>query len=227
MNNINNIHPPNQVEAQAITTSKWDTLDPVAPEPPSFSMAPDYGSDAAGAATDDPASKRSRLREIELKIVQYQDELESGERSLKPGWTIGQQTEHYRRKLMRKDTTSGPDASDSPLSSQTRRSADYGKRSASPTPSSSSSSVVRKASASKRAKRSPSPYAAAVPSSKRRSRSPHAKRYGRDSASPPSKSSRFVQTSDSSKYYMQLIACVSVLLFSQIEARSVPITKFR
>lgn len=193
-----NIHnPQNQVEAQAITTSKWDTLDPVAPEPPSFSMASDYGGDATGtAATDDPASKRSRLREIELKIVQYQDELESGERALKPGWSIGQQTEHYRRKLMRKDTTSSGDAADSPLSSQAKRTVDYAKRSASPTPSS-SSSTVRKSTLAKRAKRSPSPaYAAASTassssSSKRRSRSPHAKRYVRDSTSPPtSKSSK-------------------------------------
>lgn len=50
--------------------------------------------------------KRSRLREIEVKIVQYQDEIESGQRSLKPGWTMNQQLEHYRRKLMRKDVFS-------------------------------------------------------------------------------------------------------------------------
>lgn len=46
--------------------------------------------------------KRTRLREIELKIVQYQDEIESGSRSLKPGWSMHQQIEHYRRKLMKK-----------------------------------------------------------------------------------------------------------------------------
>lgn len=46
--------------------------------------------------------RRARLREIELKAVQYQDELESGQRTLKSGWSIQQQVEHYRRKLLRK-----------------------------------------------------------------------------------------------------------------------------
>lgn len=93
-----------KIEAQAITTSKWDTLDPVAPEPPSIST--DYSNDGSfddGMSNED---KRTRLREIEVKIVQYQDELESGQRSLKPGWTMNQQLEHYRRKLMRKDSLS-------------------------------------------------------------------------------------------------------------------------
>ncbi len=34
--------------------------------------------------------------------MQYQDELESGQRALKSGWNISQQVEHYRRKLLRK-----------------------------------------------------------------------------------------------------------------------------
>jgi hypothetical protein len=46
--------------------------------------------------------RRARLREIELKAVQYQDELECGQRTLKSGWSIQQQVEHYRRKLLRK-----------------------------------------------------------------------------------------------------------------------------
>lgn len=46
--------------------------------------------------------RRTKLREIEVKAVQYQDELESGQRSLKSGWTVPQQVEHYRRKLLRK-----------------------------------------------------------------------------------------------------------------------------
>lgn len=93
---------PDQIEAQAITTSKWDTLDPVAPEPPSFvdySNDDDSSDDNSRSFDDD---KRSRLRQIEVKIMQYQDELESGARSLKAGWTINQQCEHYRRKLTKK-----------------------------------------------------------------------------------------------------------------------------
>lgn len=46
--------------------------------------------------------KRLKLREIEVKAVQYQDELESGQRTLKSGWSVTQQVEHYRRKLLRK-----------------------------------------------------------------------------------------------------------------------------
>lgn len=34
--------------------------------------------------------------------MQYQDELESGRRSLKSGMTIQSQVEHYRKKLIRK-----------------------------------------------------------------------------------------------------------------------------
>lgn len=46
--------------------------------------------------------RRNKLREIEVKAVQYQDELESGQRALKTGWTLPQQVEHYRRKLLKK-----------------------------------------------------------------------------------------------------------------------------
>lgn len=34
--------------------------------------------------------------------MQYQDELESGRRSLKQGMTIQTQVEHYRKKLIKK-----------------------------------------------------------------------------------------------------------------------------
>lgn len=46
--------------------------------------------------------RRTKLREIEVKAMEYQDELESGSRSLKSGWSVPQQVEHYRRKLLRK-----------------------------------------------------------------------------------------------------------------------------
>lgn len=46
--------------------------------------------------------RRAMLREIELKVMQYQDELECGTRKTKTGWTIGQQVEHFRRKLMKR-----------------------------------------------------------------------------------------------------------------------------
>lgn len=77
-------------------------MDPVAPEPPSLSEVSNDDSLDAADIRDFDEEKRTRLREIEVKIVQYQDELESGSRTLKPGWTIHQQIEHYRRKLMKK-----------------------------------------------------------------------------------------------------------------------------
>jgi U2-associated protein SR140 len=46
--------------------------------------------------------RRAKLREIELKVMTYQDQLESGERSLKPNCSLAQQVEHYRKKLLRK-----------------------------------------------------------------------------------------------------------------------------
>ena len=45
--------------------------------------------------------RRARLREIELKVMQYQDELESGKQSTKPGWTISEQVEQFRKKIMK------------------------------------------------------------------------------------------------------------------------------
>ncbi|EEC04956.1 hypothetical protein IscW_ISCW004896, partial [Ixodes scapularis] len=47
--------------------------------------------------------RRAKLREIELKVMKFQDELESGRRPRKPGLTISAQVEHYRQKLIKKD----------------------------------------------------------------------------------------------------------------------------
>ena len=46
--------------------------------------------------------RRLKLREVELKVVAYQDDLESGQRSVKTGYTLQEQVQHYRAKLMRK-----------------------------------------------------------------------------------------------------------------------------
>uniref|UniRef100_G3QBW7 Zgc:163098 n=1 Tax=Gasterosteus aculeatus TaxID=69293 RepID=G3QBW7_GASAC len=47
-------------------------------------------------------SKRKRLRELEVKVMKTQDELESGKRTRKSGMSIQQQVEHYRNKLLQK-----------------------------------------------------------------------------------------------------------------------------
>lgn len=88
---------PQQVEAQAITTSKWDTLDP--PDPPKFYSSDDDSEDDNSQTYSD--EKRQKLREIELKAIQYQDELESGKRRLEPGWTVAEQVEYFRKRLLK------------------------------------------------------------------------------------------------------------------------------
>ncbi|KAJ1111316.1 hypothetical protein NDU88_008652 [Pleurodeles waltl] len=47
--------------------------------------------------------KRAKLREIELKVIKFQDELESGKRPRKSGQSIQEQVEHYRDKLLQRE----------------------------------------------------------------------------------------------------------------------------
>lgn len=90
---------PEQVEAQAVTTSKWDALDP--PEAPKFFNNSSDDEDDDDALSFDEI-KRKKLREIEVKTMQYQDALESGEVECKLGLTVPEQVEHYRKRLLKK-----------------------------------------------------------------------------------------------------------------------------
>lgn len=147
---------PLQVAHQAITTSKWELLqDPVAPEPPKISAICNYAeSSDSDNSKDDNEAKRRKLREIELKICEYQDELESGERQLKSGWSVKQQVEHFRRKLLKKAEKNDSDSqSDRYTSSSSKREVDSSER---------KSKRLRKSPSSERdryqrSKRSPSP----------------------------------------------------------------------
>ncbi|XP_068136871.1 U2 snRNP-associated SURP motif-containing protein isoform X3 [Hyperolius riggenbachi] len=47
--------------------------------------------------------KRAKLREIELKVMKFQDEIESGKRPKKSGQSIQEQVEHYRDKLLQRE----------------------------------------------------------------------------------------------------------------------------
>lgn len=107
---------PQQVAHQAITTSKWELLQeapPVAPEPPRISSICDYSSDSDNDSKEDSEERRKKLREMEVKIYEYQDQLETGDRQLKSGWTIKQQVEHFRRKLMKKAEKNDSDSQSS------------------------------------------------------------------------------------------------------------------
>ncbi|KAM3600808.1 uncharacterized protein V6R79_002768 [Siganus canaliculatus] len=57
-------------------------------------------------------SKRKRLRELEVKVMKIQDELESGKRPVKSGMSIQQQVEHYRKRLLQKEFESDEDKND-------------------------------------------------------------------------------------------------------------------
>ncbi|XP_022821990.1 U2 snRNP-associated SURP motif-containing protein [Spodoptera litura] len=51
---------------------------------------------------EEQALKRETLREIEVRVLKYADELEAGVRGRRPGLTAAQQIQHYRRKLIKK-----------------------------------------------------------------------------------------------------------------------------
>jgi U2-associated protein SR140 len=102
---------PVQVQNQAITTTKWE-FDPVAPEPPKISSICNYDNSSSSDESD-TEEKRKRLREIENKVIEYQDELDSGKRSKKSGFSIDEQVEHFRRKLLRKADRNDSDSNHS------------------------------------------------------------------------------------------------------------------
>ncbi|XP_030379371.1 U2 snRNP-associated SURP motif-containing protein [Scaptodrosophila lebanonensis] len=189
---------PQQVEAQAITTSKWDTLDP--PDPPKFFSSDDESDGGNSQKYSD--EKRQKLRDIELKTMQYQDELESGKRRLEPGWTLQEQVEYYRKRLLKKDAV--VDIVDSPLSymhSKSQRSESPESRHAQHYSSSSRSSPSQRSSR----KRSHSPYSGS--DSRRRDYSPeHGRRdYSAESSrsAKSSKRNRSSSPSESPKRYSE------------------------
>lgn len=158
---------PDQVEAQAMTTSKWEELGQN-----EDSNSQDTSMDSSGR--DYNEERRNRLREIEVKIMQYQDELESGRRTLKSGMTIQAQVEHYRKKLIRKSERELKDVKSEERDDEKRREK---KRSRSTTPESPSHSYRdRRRSSSPSAKVTRYRSRSRSPRCKRRSRSPYKKR---------------------------------------------------
>lgn len=109
---------PELIEEQAMTTSKWELLEENRireqqqpsqaggsgedSEPPTIPLREPSPASNDSSRDGQEEARRARLREIEVKVMQYQDELESGKRTVKAGWTIPDQIEHHRRKLLRK-----------------------------------------------------------------------------------------------------------------------------
>jgi len=116
---------PEEVKAQAVTTSKWEVEEKdqlvKARKALMGSVASkwddkdeDIDGEPLDQDTDDgeipdvdtrvTEERRALLRDVEVKVMQYQDELENGRKGIKSGWTISDQVEHYRKKMLRKAT---------------------------------------------------------------------------------------------------------------------------
>ncbi|XP_062235033.1 U2 snRNP-associated SURP motif-containing protein isoform X6 [Platichthys flesus] len=111
-----------ELSSQAVTTSKWEALEqpeqtkkrneedsdedvrsPRSDEHQSFSNPTRDDSDTKTKISEMNEEKRTKLREIEVKVVKFQDELEFGKRPKKSGQSIQEQVEHYREKLLQKE----------------------------------------------------------------------------------------------------------------------------
>ena len=117
---------PEEVKAGAMTTSKWDAeeTEPLLKARKALmgsvaskwddredidGMPMNKDDDGDSDEHDFPEmdtrvteERRQLLREIEVKVMHYQDELEGGRKGIKAGWTISEQVEHYRKKLHRR-----------------------------------------------------------------------------------------------------------------------------
>ncbi|XP_014840586.1 PREDICTED: U2 snRNP-associated SURP motif-containing protein-like isoform X3 [Poecilia mexicana] len=105
------------------TDSKWDTLGEQDEKKVHISCNSqdedeDSESDSSADSCRSPSyegavfphmseSKRKRLREVEVKVMKLQDELESGKRQKKSGVSLQQQVENYRKKLLQKEFHKG------------------------------------------------------------------------------------------------------------------------
>ncbi|XP_071838285.1 U2 snRNP-associated SURP motif-containing protein-like [Apostichopus japonicus] len=114
------------LEEQAMTSSKWEMLEkdeePEEEEPEEEENEEEEG---GGDDDDDESSqdeaahskestpkpvemteeKRARLREIEVKVMKFQDDIEAGRRNRKSGISLHEQIQKYREKLLQKEKT--------------------------------------------------------------------------------------------------------------------------
>ncbi|KAL8618876.1 hypothetical protein ACOMHN_000883 [Nucella lapillus] len=166
-----------ELEAQAMTTSKWDTLEQESDEEEKdngikggdedidgapMEEAPALTAAAAASESSDSEDggasqrqqmteeRRAKLREIELKVVKYQDDIETGRRSRKSQLTIAEQVAHYRKKLLTKEKNN--EGVDSPVSSIGKESRKH-QRSRSPATPRNRSMSPKRAKKSKREKK--------------------------------------------------------------------------
>ncbi|XP_074604810.1 U2 snRNP-associated SURP motif-containing protein isoform X2 [Brevipalpus obovatus] len=205
---------PDAIEAQAMSISKWDALEKDDREDNSGEKSIDVsphqnsGDDSRGSLFLEQLKKelsgnegrRAKLRELEVKVLKFQDELESGKKSRKHGVSIQEQVEEYRDRLLRKYTdspSSSPSSShrdDSEIASNVDNSSYHKNHSTPSTPSSHSAQTSSRHRHKSRRSRS---------RSKSRSRSPHERsRKSRRSSPETSKyRHRSPRKSDRSPHY--------------------------
>ncbi|XP_050669612.1 U2 snRNP-associated SURP motif-containing protein-like [Leptidea sinapis] len=90
--------------------SRWESVDPapaaddhVTDTPRADNVeSPREESATSRSRADEQRLSRDTLREIEVRVLKYADELESGSRAARPPLTHAQQLQHYRRKMIRK-----------------------------------------------------------------------------------------------------------------------------
>ncbi|XP_040283986.1 U2 snRNP-associated SURP motif-containing protein isoform X1 [Bufo bufo] len=118
-----------ELESQAVTTSKWEVFDQHEASDEEENINQEEESededDTQSSKSEDQhyynpirddmsdsksmkysemsEEKRAKLREIELKVMKFQDEIESGKRPKKSGQSIQEQVEHYRDKLLQRE----------------------------------------------------------------------------------------------------------------------------
>nr|XP_049692427.1 U2 snRNP-associated SURP motif-containing protein isoform X2 [Helicoverpa armigera] len=92
--------------------SRWETVDTDAndePARPAVDNEPPTPT-AMQHDNEEQSLKRETLREIEVRVLKYADELDAGVRARRPGLTHAQQIHHYRRKLIKKASREAKEA---------------------------------------------------------------------------------------------------------------------
>ncbi|OQV22289.1 U2 snRNP-associated SURP motif-containing protein [Hypsibius exemplaris] len=89
---------PEQVKAQAITTSKWDQVEPQLSGGNGNGPGETENTQQEAKKLDDHV--REKLREIEMRVMKYQDDVETGKRSRHAGETLTEQVAKYRKQLL-------------------------------------------------------------------------------------------------------------------------------
>lgn len=107
--------------------SKWECIDPEVVESQAMSTQKfidlEYELNSKEKVDEEVEDeKRERLRHIEVLVMRYQDELESGSEKIKKGYTVEELVDDYRRKLMKKKRLSDKTEESSPDSSNSRES---------------------------------------------------------------------------------------------------------